>query len=643
MVGVAIALVVSACELTDLIPPVVEEDPSVASISVTPGEFDLHPDSMSVLQVQARAFDGEGNEIPTAASEFSWASSDDAIAAVDASGQVSAIGEGDAVITASLLQHQGTASVTVLGNETEPDEPADPDEEDPEPELPDNDEFDFVLQDTLVDGTNVEVPAGETWLFGPNVEVLRANVIVRGTLAMRPGSSLKFSGADPDQYVGGGMMYEERFDRDWGMWVLRSGVLDIQGTPKKGWTRTGMHPSWDSSDEMYVAPTDPGDTQVRRWQAGSPIPRVDPRAPAAEVVNVTRDIVIEGPGHIHIHSGHPQRIEYVQLRGLGISNSASRGAALGRYSLHLHHGGDGTRGTTIRGVAVVDALGKAFVPHMSHGITMVDNVVVNSYGAGLWWDLLDVTHDLLVDSMAVLGVQMPRAVSGVQPQEDGFTLGFGTNMEVRNSIAAGVSGGRLAVGFDWPGVPDQRDPPPQIWVFDQGNVAHNNSGAGLRFWFNNRTEHVVRDYVGYNNGSEGGVHDGAYKNLTRYEDVLLIGDHWMQHANARDGKVYRDIRVVSDTHGMIAGHRKAAADGPLVVEGCTLESGPGYSKVLISTAERNTEPWTAHFRQCNLTPDDVEFESLQGGNEGTRVLIDHTDGRRWEIEVVGGRRVVRSR
>ncbi len=515
-------------------------------------------------------------------------------------------------------------------------------EEEPEEDRPDTGEYDFVLQDTVVEGRNVVVPEGETWLVGGNVEVERANVIVRGTLAMRPGSSLKFSGATPNQYVGGGMMYEQRFDRDWGMWVVRSGALDIRGTPKKGWTRNGMHSTWASSDEMYVAPTAEDDTRVRRWYAGSPIPRVDPRAPAAEVVNVTRDIVIEGPGHIHIHSRRPQRIEYVQLRGLGISNGASRGAVLGRYSLHMHHGEDGTRGTSIRGVAVVDARGKAFVPHMSHGITMTDNVVVNAYGSGLWWDLLDQTNDLLVDSMAVLGVEMPRSVSGVQSQEDGYTLGFGRNMEVRNSFAAGVAGGRLAVGFDWPGVPDQRSPGPQIWTFDQGNVAHNNTGGGLRFWFNNPTEHVVRDYVGYRNG-DGGVHDGAYRNRTVYQDVLLLGNSWVQHANARAGKVYRNIRVVSDGHAMVAGHRRLPAEEPLIVEGCSLEAAPGFSKVYVSAPQRATDPWRVHFRQCNLTPEDIQFASLRGGNDGSRILIDHTDGRRWEIEVSNGRRIVRSR
>ena len=85
-----------------------------------------------------------------------------------------------------------------------------------------------------------------------------------------------------------------RFQNDIGLWVVRSGALDIRGTPKKGWTRRGMHATWARTDEMYIAPTSMDDYEVRRWYAGDPIPRIDPRVPAAEIVNVTRDIVIEG-------------------------------------------------------------------------------------------------------------------------------------------------------------------------------------------------------------------------------------------------------------------------------------------------------------------------------------------------------------
>jgi hypothetical protein len=525
------------------------------------------------------------------------------------------------------------------------------DTEDPEQKESENDDadgadpssWDFVVQDTSVVG-NVTVPEGETWLFGANVEV-EGNVIVRGTLAMRPGSSLRFLGANPNRYVGGGMGYEARFDGDTGLWVVRSGALDIQGTPKKGWTRSGMHATWAASDEMYIAPTATGEYEPRRWYAGDPVPRIDPRAPAAEVVNVTRDIVIEGPGHIHIHSGRAQRIEYVQLRRMGVSSNG--GPVLGRYALHLHHGGDGTRGSIVRGVASVEAGGRNFVPHESHGVTMIDNVVVNSLGTGLWWDFGDHTNDLLVDSMAVLGVYLPQSLSGVKETEDGYSLGGGRNMEIRNSVASGVRGSAVhTVGFEWPN--GGQIGSPAVWTFDQGNVAHNNSGPGLRFWTNLAEQHVVENYVGYRNGSTSnrlgrypGAEVGAYLSMVRFRNIVMLGEHLDQHASARVGAGHTGLTIESpDAPAISVGARKLTEGAYWTVENCTLSSGDGHPLIYVKEPAERGHPWLAVLRNCNVTPDDVVFEKLNGGNEGSHIILEHRDGRRWEIRVQGGRKVV---
>jgi hypothetical protein len=104
-------------------------------------------------------------------------------------------------------------------------------------------------------------------------------------------------------------------------------------------------------------------------------------------MNVTRDCQIEGPGHIHIHSSGAaaHRVRHAAPHGHRQAEYRT-GVTSGRYALHLHHGGDGMRGTVVRGVAAIESRGRVFVPHASHGITFIDNVAVNSWAEAFWWD-----------------------------------------------------------------------------------------------------------------------------------------------------------------------------------------------------------------------------------------------------------------
>ena len=65
----------------------------------------------ATVQLAAEAFDANGHVVPEAA--FSWASSDDAVATVDAAGLVTAVGNGAASITASAGSASGSTAVTV--------------------------------------------------------------------------------------------------------------------------------------------------------------------------------------------------------------------------------------------------------------------------------------------------------------------------------------------------------------------------------------------------------------------------------------------------------------------------------------------------------------------------------------------------
>ena len=84
---------------------------SVASVEVSPSVDQLTAVGATV-QLTAEAFDGNGHVV--AGAEFSWETSDVAVATVDAGGLVTAVAEGVATITASTGDAEGTAEITVL-------------------------------------------------------------------------------------------------------------------------------------------------------------------------------------------------------------------------------------------------------------------------------------------------------------------------------------------------------------------------------------------------------------------------------------------------------------------------------------------------------------------------------------------------
>jgi G8 domain-containing protein len=90
-----------------------------------------------------------------------------------------------------------------------------------------------------VQAAGVTVDAEARLAFDPNSSatlVSTRNIIVDGTLSMRPASSsiaqtIRFTGVDATRFVGGGM---DPVDSDVGLWVMGAGQLDLAGTPKTG-------------------------------------------------------------------------------------------------------------------------------------------------------------------------------------------------------------------------------------------------------------------------------------------------------------------------------------------------------------------------------------------------------------------------
>lgn len=499
-----------------------------------------------------------------------------------------------------------------------------------------------VLRDTSIVG-DVVVPAGQEWLIGPNVRLAGNLRTDSGTIALRSGSSLTFAEAPPSQYVGGGMRYAETFVNDWGIWVGGVGKLDIQGTPKTGWTQGEFHSTWLATDEIWIAPTAPRDYTARRWAPGDSVPRYDERVPPAELVNVSRDIEIVG-GHIHISSSVPQTIEYVTLRTTGVLKPLleEAGATTGRYSLHFHFMGDGSKGTLVRGVASIGAKTRVFVPHSSNGITFEDNVAVNSGAEVFWWDAYDRSDDITVNRLGALGVFTARTTLGSTPRFNAIVLQGGERISMTNSFAAGARGGSSSVGFGWPSNADNGGN--AVWTFER-NVAHNNEGAGNRLWFNDQDNHVQRDIVTYNNGGRG-AENGAYASSNRWiTGLYLDGVSW--HSGSRAGEEtglpagMSDVVLEHPTGPAISfGRFNKPSSTPNVFEDCTLKSGPGFPKVRIAD-ENMANPYWIVFRDCNLVPSDISITAFPLTTEGSRVLIDNATGPNYEIRPdVPNRRVI---
>ena len=91
---------------------------AAGSVEVAPADATLTALG-DTLRLAATAFDANGNEVPDA--QFSWESSDAAVATVDASGLVTATGNGTATITASTGTASGTAEITVAAPADSPD------------------------------------------------------------------------------------------------------------------------------------------------------------------------------------------------------------------------------------------------------------------------------------------------------------------------------------------------------------------------------------------------------------------------------------------------------------------------------------------------------------------------------------------
>lgn len=418
------------------------------------------------------------------------------------------------------------------------------------------------------------------------------NVVVYGTLKMRPAAAemnhtLIFTGIDESKFTGDGM---EVLKSDVGLWVMGDGTLDLLGSSKTPWTRTAntvpvgatsfplkaAPEGWRAGDEIVVVPTNTPSSDGRDWDGVKAQP-IDPyidqferrrltgidgstvnidaallhdshqqveagggaRRWTPEVLNLTRNVkiggTVSGRTHIYIRSTKLQRIRYVEMQHMGprkVQPGHARPALVqGRYGLHFHHCGEGSRGSIVEGCAHRDNGSRVFVPHVSHGITMRNNVSFNSMEEAFWWDFQDLTHDTIWEDNVLACVRN----NGIDSKSTGMLLGQGDGNIARRNVAIYAHSGdtHSSGAYLWNANNEG------VWEFED-NLAHS-CGTGLLVWQNTGTDHVIANYDSYH--CQTGIVHGAYINSYTYVSGYHYKSPSFNEASSgnANGVVFQDV------------------------------------------------------------------------------------------------------
>jgi hypothetical protein len=386
---------------------------------------------------------------------------------------------------------------------------------------------------------------------------------------------------------------------------MGDGQLVLEGEEKAAWGYE-YDPTWNG-DEVVAAPNAPGN--YVGFEAVTATPVVNQLGYPTELINLTRNVRIEGTqdgyAHVFIRSTQPQTIRYASLRY--VAPTLGESDVTGRYGIHIHMAGDGSRGSVIEGVVIRDAGNHAFVPHASNGITFRDTIAFNVLNEAYWWDPpgddedgpVNASNDIVWDRAVVAGLDLGDP--GNKFRLTGFFLGDGENLTVTNSVAVGVRGGEDRSGFLWP------ESSRAVWTFEN-NIAHNNQANGIFVWQNNPEHHVIDGFTAYYN-SWVGVDHGAYENAYQYRDLTLlenglgaITSHAMgEETEESETQIWSNV-VTNGATLFIAEHA-TEVEAPVRFIDCD------FGRVEVD--EEDSEPGQYDFVRCGLEPDDFYLELAQ--------------------------------
>ncbi|HTE24830.1 PKD domain-containing protein [Flavitalea sp.] len=473
---------------------------------------------------------------------------------------------------------------------------------------------------SIVSGVNVN--SGGTLQFDPNKStslLSSRNIVVYGRLVMKPSSAsntqfIQFININENNFIGSG---HDIIEGDIGLWVMGAGQLDISGARKKCWTRaTGSvnrgatsfsvqdASSWNVGDTIFIVPTDMPGPNTYDWDdnlrastdsfavkferriisgvSGNTV-QLDKalnydhiavstdtgKTWTAEVGNITRNVRIEGTekgrAHIFIRSSMPQSIYYMAGRFLGPRKGGGRTSLVsGRYGLHFHHCVEGSRGSMVEGCAISDTGNRAYVPHMSHGVTMNNNIAFSVMEASFWWDFQELSHDTSWDGNLTAYVKW----NGMENGTRGMEMNMGDGNSAKNNVVVYAHCGdeHQQGGYVWNADSEG------VWIFEN-NLSHSNR-SGLFVWQNTGNNHTIVNHESYNDNL--GIFHGAYINSYTYTGGYFHNSLVRVKATSGNASGVRFEKVTFDGAGKL----------PYVVE--------VYPSPVTSGGDYNA------FRECNF-------------------------------------------
>lgn len=470
-----------------------------------------------------------------------------------------------------------------------------------------------VIIDTSEGVAGVEINNTLSFKIDADIELVSSgNIIVNGVLQMVPNPdvdhSIRFRGIDENKFVGGG---ETVLDSDIGMWVMGNGQLMLQGGRPFNW-----NPGGDIVNNI-----------------GAIIQSADEYLP-----NIIISGSLAGYSHIFIKSTQPQTIKYIGLRYMGPrkdrNNDGVKELVTGRYAIHFHHAGDGSRGSLIHGVLAKDCNNHCFVPHGSHGITMRNNVALNVLETPFWYDLGHKTNDLLWENNLVAKVGfVERSLD--QDSSDaptfgvgGFALGFGDGNTCRGNVVYQTSGDpRVAGAFYWPEIRNNDDNTLQLesqWTFDN-NIAIE-CPAGEQVWQNNNYHHINRNSTLVR--CQVPIYHGAYQNdYCRKGGYIKGGYVDVRAASATTNRLrFEDMTFDADGGDYCVQINEGPLDGaaPILFRNCKFIN---YKKAAIINQNPGPGLKTVDVIDCGLQPNQYAVTASKSG-EFIRV---QEAGKAWKI------------
>jgi glucose/arabinose dehydrogenase len=220
-----------------------------------------------------------------------------------------------------------------------------------------------------------------------------------------------------------------------------------------------------------------------------------------------------GDGRVITHSGGANgNVQYVAFRHMGHYGKD------GRFALHYHRLGNGSRGMQVRGVSWFESGFRCTNIHESNGMVVEDTVCVNAGGGAAHMVQTDSStqqadsvfvHNLVTGTTGKHFVD--RNTSSIAGERlraaTGFWPGASEHEAHLGNVSAGPSLDReQATGFHWPEEPTStKGTIPRVFV---ANEAHSHTFAGFHSWQNRDKGHDIAAISSWGN-SEGFLH-GAY-------------------------------------------------------------------------------------------------------------------------------------